>query len=711
MPRVPSVERPNEVRGLPSGQTSPMLQPTRINPPSGDSVTGSINAVNQAVANRAAATSQASDQLFDMAKAAKNRADAVALMEAQRKLDKWENDNIYDPSAGALSRRGKEAIGLPDKYDKEWETGASEVWDSLANDEQRSAFEKMADSRRQTVKRTLMQHERSQLDSYAKEQSEAAVQSSLNRAVQYSAYPEIVDSAISQAQGVIRMNGKMNGLPDEAIKNQELEVESKARMGVLNVLADQSPATAAKYFETFQSRMTADDLVRAQSLMRPVQRRIKATDVATKVMGSYQPALTQNKAIEFVMDVQEGGEKIVTDSDGGLTKFGLNKNHNPDLDVANLSREDAIAAYKAKYWEPMGIDKLPADMRLVAFDAAVNHGADADTKKMIADAGGDARRLIEIRADYYAKLVKDNPEKNGPQYEGWMNRLQRLTQQVDMIRGQMPNPAEINSAIDASAGDIEVASDAKNIVKQQMDAISTAKKQSYAAASEEAWGYVSKGIPVPSSIEARMSPKDVESMRKGAFNPEVYETVRAAITTGTPIDINEYRWQLGSKFDEMVKLQQDPNKIVNARKVDSVLKNATGMLLGKPTPKTEDDFAKVESFRRAVDVEIEAIQRRTQKPAGPDEVQNITDRLMLEVSTGTFSSKKLYELEPNEEYEAPGLPSDRQYTANGVSVSYQDLFNKIVGHLQKTGQPVDEDNVNRIRSLLVQSGEIQEQYK
>lgn len=711
MPRVPSVERPGETRALPTGQTSPLLQPTRINPPSGDSVSSSINAVNQAVANRAEATSQAGNQLFDMARAAKNRADAVAMMEAQRKLDKWENDKIYDPSAGALSRRGKDAIGLPDQYDKDWEASASEIWESLANDEQRSAFEKMADSRRQTVRRALMQHERSQLDWYAKEQSEAAITSSMNRAVQYNAYPEVVNSAISQAQGVIRMNGKMNGLPEEAIKNQEMEVESKARYGVLSAMADQSPSQAVKYFEQYQARLTADDLLRAQSLMKPVQRKMKATEVAGKALGSYQPALTQDKAIEFVMDVQEGGDKIVEDSDGGITKFGLNKNHNKDLDVPNLTREQAIAAYKAKYWEPMGIDNLPADMRLVAFDAAVNHGADQNTKDMIKEAGGDARRLIEIRADYYAKLVKDNPEQNGPQYEGWMNRLQRLSQQVDMIRGQMPNPIEINSQIDAMAGDIDVAADAKALVKQQMDSVSAAKKQSYQAASEEAWGYVNRGMPVPSSIEARMSPKDIESMRKGAFSPEVYEQVRAAITTGTPVDLNEYRWQLGSKFDDLVKLQQDPNKVVNARKVDSVLKNATGILLGKPTPNTADDFEKVEAFRRAVDVEIEAIQRRTQKPAGPDDVQNITDRLMLEVSTGTFSSKRLYEVEPTEEYEAPGLPSDRQYSVDGKAVSYSDVFSKITSHLQKSGQPVTEDNINRIRSLLVQSGALQESYK
>ncbi len=40
-------------------------------------------------------------------------------------------------------------------------------------------------------------------------------------------------------------------------------------------------------------------------------------------------------------------------------------------------------------------------MQIVAFDAAVQHGADADTKKMIEESGGDAEKLIELRRDYY----------------------------------------------------------------------------------------------------------------------------------------------------------------------------------------------------------------------------------------------------------------------------------------------------------------------
>lgn len=711
MPRVPSIERPTETRGMPVGSTSPLLQASRINAPTGDSVGQSINAVNQAVQNRAEQTLQASDQLFSMAKEAKGRADAVAVMEAQRKLDQWENDNIYNPNTGALSRRGKDAIGLPDKYDQNWEEGASEVWDSLANDDQRYAFQKMADDRRQTVRRTLMQHERAQLDAYAKEQTSAAIESSLNRAIQYSDHPEIVDSSISQAQGVIRMNGKMNGLPPEMIKNQELEVESKARFGVLNSMADTNPNMAVKYYERFKDKFTADDLLKSQSLLKPVQRKIKATDLANKALSSYTPALSEKQAIEFVMNNLEGGDKLHTDSDGGTTKFGINKNHNPDVDVANLTPDQAIEVYRTKYWKPMGIDKLPADMRLVAFDAAVNHGADADTKEMIEKSGGDARKLIELRADYYAKLVKDDPEANAANYDGWMNRLDKLTQQVDMIRGQTPSEYELNSVIDASADDLDAATDAKGIIKSQLASINSAKKQAYTAASEEAWGYVEKGMPVPSSVEARMSPKDVQSMRKGAFDPETYEQVRSAITTGNPVDLSDYRWQLGGKYAELVKLQQDPNKIVNARKVDSVLKNATGMLLGKPTPKTEDDFAKVEGFRRAVDVEIEALQRRTNKPAGPDDVQNITDRLMLEVSTGSFSSKRLFELEPSDEYEVAGLPNDRSFSINGVGVSYDDMMAKVTSHLQSKRQPLTEENVNRVYKLLVQSGAIQEKYK
>lgn len=58
-------------------------------------------------------------------------------------------------------------------------------------------------------------------------------------------------------------------------------------------------------------------------------------------------------AFDYAMRFEGGGVVHEVPGDpGGLTKWGLSQRANPDLDIANLSREDAIEAYRERYWTP-----------------------------------------------------------------------------------------------------------------------------------------------------------------------------------------------------------------------------------------------------------------------------------------------------------------------------------------------------------------------
>lgn len=62
---------------------------------------------------------------------------------------------------------------------------------------------------------------------------------------------------------------------------------------------------------------------------------------------------------------------------GGETKFGLSKRANPDLDIANLTIEQAKSVYRKRYWDAVRGDELPYPLCAFVFDAAVNQGTDA----------------------------------------------------------------------------------------------------------------------------------------------------------------------------------------------------------------------------------------------------------------------------------------------------------------------------------------------
>ena len=59
---------------------------------------------------------------------------------------------------------------------------------------------------------------------------------------------------------------------------------------------------------------------------------------------------------------------------GGETNFGISKRAYPHLNIKTLTIEDAKKIYKRDYWDKSSCDELPEIIRLLVFDAAVNHG-------------------------------------------------------------------------------------------------------------------------------------------------------------------------------------------------------------------------------------------------------------------------------------------------------------------------------------------------
>lgn len=80
-------------------------------------------------------------------------------------------------------------------------------------------------------------------------------------------------------------------------------------------------------------------------------------------------------AVQLVL-ADEGAltDNLVTDPNGGLTNFGISQKQNPDVDVAHLTREAAIAIYRARYWDTLKCYALSWPLDFLVFDAAVNQG-------------------------------------------------------------------------------------------------------------------------------------------------------------------------------------------------------------------------------------------------------------------------------------------------------------------------------------------------
>lgn len=76
----------------------------------------------------------------------------------------------------------------------------------------------------------------------------------------------------------------------------------------------------------------------------------------------------------------EGGLTENPNDPGGLTNWGISQRSYPDVDIRNLTRDQAAAIYLRDFWDPLG-DADPA-IKFQVFDFAVNSGIQTAIRKL-----------------------------------------------------------------------------------------------------------------------------------------------------------------------------------------------------------------------------------------------------------------------------------------------------------------------------------------
>lgn len=113
---------------------------------------------------------------------------------------------------------------------------------------------------------------------------------------------------------------------------------------------------------------------------------------------------------------EEGGYSNDPADPGGETKYGISKREYPNLDIAQLTLEQAQDIYQRDYWSPLNCDSHGWEMALVLFDCGVNQGVSA--AKGLLPIVASAGELQAERALRYARA-----ETFGRFGRGWMRRL------------------------------------------------------------------------------------------------------------------------------------------------------------------------------------------------------------------------------------------------------------------------------------------------
>jgi len=149
-----------------------------------------------------------------------------------------------------------------------------------------------------------------------------------------------------------------------------------------------------------------------------------------------------NEIIEKVLE-HEGGYVNDPKDLGGETKYGITKRFYPDIDIKNLTIEQAKEIYKKDYWDKNKVESLPQNLWHIYFDMCVNMGKRTAVKvlqraannkgKDIEVDGGlgpmtigalkgvELDRVRAFRVKYYVDLITARPEQE-KFYLGWFRR-------------------------------------------------------------------------------------------------------------------------------------------------------------------------------------------------------------------------------------------------------------------------------------------------
>jgi hypothetical protein len=109
----------------------------------------------------------------------------------------------------------------------------------------------------------------------------------------------------------------------------------------------------------------------------------------------------------------------VSGDPGGVTKWGVDQRSHPDLDIKNLTQEQATEVYYKGYWLKYGCDNLADKLGEAYFNCCVNCGF--GRAKKILEKSKTAAEFMDNQEAFYRGLVDSKPAFS-KFLKGWLNR-------------------------------------------------------------------------------------------------------------------------------------------------------------------------------------------------------------------------------------------------------------------------------------------------
>lgn len=200
----------------------------------------------------------------DIAAQARDRADTVAVLAADRKYAEAEHRWLYEGPKAALNRQGKDALTLPEEMAAEFDKLEGEIEKELGTDRQREAFARVKNSRRIGLDLTVQRHVAGAMKKYAADELEGTLVLSQSSAGANALDPDRAELDIARGVAAIREVGPQFMSP-KAVEAKVLQFTTAATTEVIDrLLINNLDREAKAYFEEAREAGQIDGKALAQ---------------------------------------------------------------------------------------------------------------------------------------------------------------------------------------------------------------------------------------------------------------------------------------------------------------------------------------------------------------------------------------------------------------------------------------------------------------
>lgn len=491
------------------------------------------------------------------AQEARQRADQVAIMEADRKTSQWITDRLYNPEGGAFTVKGKDAGALPEAVMGDFKKTSDEIRSTLTTQEQKDGFDRFIASRAEALYGDVSKHTARELAQYDDQETKAYIDTARQDAVLNSSDPDRVDLEIDRQVYAITAHAKATGtLGSEGFKSEIAAAKSSTHKEVLRrILAQGNDLEAKSRFGLVREHLNGKDITEVESWMKVGSTRGESQRLALKITGNgaWQASEdTSKQEGDFGITVTAGREMTLSEAMSEVDKI-------EDPDLQDATRDRVKASYSAYKETQNDLERQEATRVKGILD---QQKAEKEQEKEALD-----QRMIAAGNKY----VSGTFDKIPPDVEANLPIA---------MRNQLEAYAKRNMKGEEAATDPTVYYDLKK-----------------------------RAAADPNAFKKENLLKYMNKLSKGKLDELI--GVQASIMKGD---------------------FESANKVLDGVRTNSQIITGTLRKAGID-PEDKNNKARVDNLWGQVDAQVDSLQRSTGKKVTNDDIQKITDRLLIQETT------------------------------------------------------------------------------